>query len=199
MRFCDRMTDMTENTTQPNNTANENRPTPRHSIGVWVLLAAVLLALAIGAYLRYGRGVHFDEEFASQTYEGVTTYYLNSSNHSNTSIIYLHDGKDSAVISDQTWRRLNRIANETDAEIITSDPAATSAVTDEEVYEFLCRWYAPWQQGNASRLIYVMGDAQDSPFVEGFLDYLREQGVPLPNGQVSIDDITEILAEQDAE
>lgn len=166
--------------------------------GRWRMVCLLLLVcvLGIAAWQRWRGGGHFDEEIASQTYEGMTTYYLNSSNHSNASILYLTDGENGNGITDHQWRLINRIASETDAEIIIPDINALSAAGDEAVYESLYAWYVPWQHGNSSRLFYIVGDQGDSALLTGFLNYLQAQDAHLPSGTASIDEITEILSAQ---
>lgn len=158
------------------------------------IIGSIALVIVAAVFLLRGTaGVHFDEEFASQTYEGMTTDYLNSSNHSNVSILYLHDSRTDGELTDGQWRRLNRIANETDAEIIIPEISALADATDAGVYESLYRWYVPWQHGNDSRIFYIMGDDDaGSGLVTGFTSYLEEQGASLPDGYTSIDDATNI-------
>lgn len=158
-----------------------------------ILIGCLILAIGAAALLWRGRGVHLDEEFATQTYEGMTTDYLNSSNHSNVSILYLHDSRTDGEITDRQWRRLNQIANETDAEIIIPEISSLSDTTDEAVYASLYAWYVPWQYGNDSRIFYMMGDDDtDSGLVTGFTSYLEAQGAALPDGTTSMQDVTSI-------
>lgn len=162
----------------------------------WRIVVLVLLACLAGiaAYLQWGRGTRFDEEFASQTYEGLTISYLNSSNHSNISVLYLTEGEDGTGITDRQWRVLNRIANETDAEIITPDIAALDTDNMEDVYQALYDWYVPWQYGNDSRILYLMGDPNDGTLASGFTAYLTAQDAHLPDETVTTDTITSIIS-----
>lgn len=158
-----------------------------------MIIAGMILAIAAGMFLWRGRGVHLDEEFATQTYEGMTTDYLNSSNHSNVSLLYLHDSRADGEITDRQWRRLNQIANETDAEIIIPEISSLSDTTDEAVYASLYAWYAPWQKGNDSRIFYIMEDDDTgSSLVRGFTSYLEEQGAARPDGTTSMQAVTSI-------
>lgn len=124
--------------------------------------------------------IPFDEEFVQQTYNGLTTYYLNSSNHSNISILYLHGGGYVNQCSSWQWRLVNDLANRTDAEIITPDYPLAPWHTYEEAYELLYDWYVPWQEANASRILIIMGDSAGGGLALGFTEYLRDQGAALP-------------------
>lgn len=128
----------------------------------------------------------FDEEFAGQTYEGLTTYYLNSSNHSNISVLYLHGGGYISECSTYQWKFVNRLADETDAEIIVPDYPLAPWHTYEETYDLLYDWYVPWQYGNESRIIVIMGDSAGGGLALGFTEYLRKMDAPLPNAVILI-------------
>lgn len=131
-------------------------------------------------------GVSFDEEFAEQTFGGLTTYYLNSSNHSNISILYLHGGGYVSGCSSSQWQFVNRLANETDAEIIVPNYPLAPWHTYEEAYALLYDWYVPFQYGNESRIIVIMGDSAGGGLALGFTEYLRNMDAALPNAVVLI-------------
>lgn len=136
--------------------------------------------------------VSFDEEFAQQTFQGMTTYYLNSSNHSNISILYLHGGAYVHEFSVSQWRLLNKVANETDAEIIAPDYPLAPHHTYEEAYEQLYSWYVPWQYGNDSRILIIMGDSAGGGLALGFTQYLREKDAALPDGLILLSPWTDL-------
>lgn len=150
--------------------------------------AAALTALADGDEPEYQipDGVSFDEEFAGQTYDGLTTYYLNSSNHSNISILYLHGGGYISGCSTSQWRFANILANETDAEIIVPDYPLAPWHTYEEAYDLLYDWWVPWQYGNESRILVIMGDSAGGGLALGFTEYLKEMDAALPNAVILV-------------
>lgn len=131
-------------------------------------------------------GVSFDEEFAEQTYDGLTTYYLNSSNHSNISVLYLHGGGYVQGCSTSQWRFANELANRTDAEIVVPDYPLAPWHTYEETYDLLYDWWVPWQYGNASRILIIMGDSAGGGLALGFTEYLREMDAALPSAVILI-------------
>lgn len=141
---------------------------------------------------RIPDSISFDEEFAAQTYDGLTTYYLNSSNHSNISILYLHGGAFVNAFSTRQWRFLNALANQTDAEIIAPDYPLAPWHTYEETYTLLYDWYVPFQYGNESRIILIMGDSAGSGLALGFTQYLKEMGAALPNAVLLISPWTDL-------
>lgn len=130
--------------------------------------------------------VSFDEEFAEQTFGGLTTYYLNSSNHSNISILYLHGGGYISGCGSWQWQFANTLANETDAEIIVPDYPIAPWHTYEETYELLYDWWVPFQYGNESRILVIMGDSAGGGLALGFTEYLKEMDAALPNALVLI-------------
>lgn len=131
-------------------------------------------------------GITFDEEFAGQTFGGLTTYYLNSSNHSNISILYLHGGAYVSGCSSSQWRFVNTLANETDAEIIVPDYPIAPWHTYEETYSLLYDWWIPFQYGNESRILVIMGDSAGGGLALGFTEYLKEMDAALPNAVILI-------------
>lgn len=131
-------------------------------------------------------GITFDEEFAEQTFGGLTTYYLNSSNHSNISILYLHGGGYVSGCSSSQWRFANTLANETDAEIIVPDYPIAPWHTYKEAYSLLYDWWVPFQYGNESRILVIMGDSAGGGLALGFTEYLKDMDAALPNAVVLI-------------
>ncbi len=130
--------------------------------------------------------VHFDEEWAYQDWDGMRTYYINSQNQSNTTIIYIHGGGCVQQPSIAHWRFINRLAKDMDAEVIVPIYPLAPYHTYEETYEKITNLYTMWRPNNNSRNILFMGDSAGAGIVVGLMQRFRDQDILYPASMVLI-------------
>ena len=111
-------------------------------------------------------------------------WHLNSVNNSNSTIFYIHGGSYVHEFVDIQWEMADKIAQESDAEVIIPDYGLAPFYTYKDSYELLTKLYTDYVAENPDKDIYVMGDSAGGGLALGLVQDFVQNNIKLPKGLI---------------
>ena len=111
-------------------------------------------------------------------------WHLNSVNGSNSIIFYIHGGSYVHEFVDIQWEMADKIAQETDAEVIIPDYGLAPFYTYKDSYELLTKLYIDYVAENPDKDVYIMGDSAGGGLALGLVQDFVQNNIKLPKGLI---------------
>ncbi|MBR3177870.1 MAG: alpha/beta hydrolase [Clostridia bacterium] len=115
-----------------------------------------------------------------QTSSG-SVFWLNESNHSEVTILYLHGGAYVHDFSRFHWLFLKKIAKQTDAEIIAPAYHLVPYGTYQEAFELIVPLYQEYRKMYPNRKMVLMGDSAGGGLALALSEYFNKEKISAPD------------------
>lgn len=128
----------------------------------------------------------FDFSFDEKEEFGMQVYYLNAQEKPKNSIIYLHGGSYVDQPVQWHWRFLNKLANNTNAEIVIPLYPLAPNHTYLEAYDAVTKLYQDYITSHQDSNIILMGDSAGGGLALGLAEYFGTNNIVQPDRLILI-------------
>lgn len=128
--------------------------------------------------------IKFDVPIKKSNYQGMDTYVLNKKNNNSTVIMYIHGGGYVSQASSQHWSMLNRIAKNTNAQVVVPIYPLAPFATYKRSYTLLTNLYNTIQENKQTKKTVLMGDSAGGGLALGLAESFAKKGIPQPDSMI---------------
>ena len=140
----------------------------------------------ISGDVKYQLDYKFDYPIEEKEEYGMQVYYLNEQEKPKNAIIYLHGGAYVNQPNKYHWKFLNKLANNTAAEIVIPLYPLAPNHTYLEAYDVVTKLYKDYIQNHPDTNIILMGDSAGGGLALGLSLYFSEQSISQPDRLILI-------------
>ena len=140
----------------------------------------------ISGDVKYQLDYKFDYPIEEKEEYGMQVYYLNEQEKPKNTIIYLHGGAYVNQPNKYHWKFLNKLANNTAAEIVIPLYPLAPNHTYLEAYDVVTKLYKDYIQNHPDTNIILMGDSAGGGLALGLSLYFSEQSISQPERLILI-------------
>ena len=128
--------------------------------------------------------VEINSSIITKNKDDRAIWYLNSNSDSNIAILYIHGGSYVHNLADVQWQLADKVALESNAEVIIPDYGLAPFYTYKDSYKLITDLYTEYLKENPEKTIYIMGDSAGGGLALGIVQSFVKNGTPLPKGLI---------------